>query len=560
MVGPSLRELCCALMSEAAPEFLARQWSDGRFSLEPERKTEEWNFFDQQFLLAAAVLYTAERPDNPWAGSPQLWEAILRHGRHLLTRVDAAGAMRWNLYGVVLPQPFVCQRLVGAWLQAYQLLKERLPETTREEWRATLLRTCAWLWEHGVAPFRTVTRFTAHELHTSTNHFSLYLSVLWQAGREFDRPEWTTTAADLMRRVIAAQRPGGYWEEHQGPALGCNFVTCQAVDEYTTWSGDPAGREALLRSLRLHADWTYPDGVPIECLDGRMRHLHRVQAWGLAAFTHWPEGRGYTRLLLERLQQLRKPLAGEAVARIATAYLLLTEGEEATPPQRQEAYRATLDGCSVVRKQGPWVAAISGQCSPPWPENGFMLDRQAALSLWHAQAGLVLDGSNSKAQPELATFRLLGEDPDCLPQRAEIISRAPDEEAVALHYRGYTATVAMRLLEPPAVEFRVAASGGQGEVLATVVPHVRFGETITIGGVGEVTLGEAPLKLGPEQHEGWIGYRGITLRLPPRATLRYPISPFNSYSADHTSSFHANRMVVTCPLREEPAVFRAETG
>jgi hypothetical protein len=366
-------------------------------------------------------------------------------------------------------------------------------------------------------------------------------------------------SADLMRRLIADQRPGGYWEEHHGPALGYNYLTYHGVDEYTAWSGDPAGTAALRRGLDLHQHWTYPDGTPIECIDGRMRHLHQPLGWGTAGFTRWPEGRGYARLLLERLRELA-PLSGETVARVASACLLLTEGEEAPPPQARECYRATLEDCSVVRKEGPWVVALSGQCSPTWEDNQFVLDRQAAISVWHAGAGLVIDGSNSKHQAQLATFHRPGEEPDGLPRRAEILPSGPDEEAVTLHFDHSVSTVAARVLHRRAVEIRLAvvAGEGSGTVVATLAPNVAYGETITIGGVGEVTLGEAALDLAPDRHAGWIGYRGVVLRLPEGAQVCYPVSPFNSYSADNTSSPSAHRLVVMCTLGDGPAVLRVE--
>jgi len=214
-----------------------------------------------------------------------------------------------------------------------------------------------------------------------------------------------------------------------------------------------------------------------------MRHLHQPLEWGTAGFTHWPEGRGYARFLLEQLQAAPQPRSGETNARIAATYLLLTEGEEATPPQQRERYRQILDDVSVVRKEGPWVVGLSGQCSPGWEDNQFVLDRQAAISLWHEEAGLVLDGSNSKFQPELATFHRPGETTDHLPQRAELLSGATDEEVISLHYHGYTATVAVTLLDRQAAALRLAATGQGGcDVIATLVPHISYGETCMVGG------------------------------------------------------------------------------
>ena len=248
--------------------------------------------------------------------------------------------------------------------------------------------------------------------------------------------------------------------------------------------------------------------------------------------------------------------AGETAGRLASAYLLMEEGEEEVPPPLRPSYRAVLEGHSVVRKEGPWVVALSGLCPPTWPDNQFCLDSQARLSVWREGAGLVIDGSNSKFQPALSTFSVPCQDEECyLPQSAELLSQG-EVEAIASRYGSFTGTVRARVLED-AVEISLEATGSD-EVTGVLVPHVSWGETLTIGGVGEVTLGDREIALGPGEHEGWIAFRGVTMRLPEGAALSYPVSPFNSYSADNSSGPGANRLVVTCLLGPTPARFRFE--
>ncbi|MCJ7752696.1 MAG: hypothetical protein MUQ65_16685 [Armatimonadetes bacterium] len=560
MEQPSLKDLCLDIMADATGSFLDLQWSDGRFATVPEHDADEWNFYDQQFILPAALLYVAEHPASPWYADPRLLQAVVRNGRHIAGRIGDDGAMQWNLRGVVLPSPFVCQRLTCAWLLAYRLLRPHLPDEDAALWRSKITQACEWLVNRHLIPHRDVARFTSHQVGTGTNHFALYLSLIWLAGTEFERSDWVELAADLMRRLIADQRPGGYWEEHHGPALGYNYLTYNGVEEYTTWSGDETGLAALRAGLDLHMNWTYPDGTAVECIDGRMRHLSGRMMWGLSGFTRWPDGRGYARLLLERLASSSADRSGETMARVAEAYLHIHEGDEIAAPQTQTSYRATLDEGSAIRKDGPWVVALSGQCSSPWPENQFCLDRQALVSVWHERAGLVVDGSNSKFQSELATFsrRQDGAD-DHMPLRAERVG-GPDEEAVHSHYASFDATVRARVVSPGAVELRLSASAGPSPVPMALVPHASYGESLTLGTGSTLTLGDDAFALGPERHGGAIIFRGITMRLPEGASVEYPCSPFNSYSADNTSSPGANRLVIRCPVGEDEVTFRIEAS
>ena len=555
MQSIGLKDLCLEIVAGTAGRFLDLQWSDGRFATRPEHETDEWNFYDQQYILAAAVLYSSAHPGNSWHGNERLWQAILRDGRHIASRIGEDGSMTWRLNGVVLGRPFVCQRLTCAWLQAYRLLKSRLPEADAALWRESIIKACQWLVDRHLVPHRDVVRFTSHDVGTGTNHFSLYLSLIWLAGTEFGRPEWVALASGLMRRLIADQRPGGYWEEHHGPALGYNYLTYDGVGQYTIWSGDGAGHGALRAGLDLHKHWTYPDGIPVECIDGRMRHLSHQLVWGLAGFTRSADGRGYARLMLERLHGRGDDLSGETVARVAEAYLLSQEGGESEPPQKQREYRATLDEVSVIRKRGPWVAALSGQCSEPWPENQFCLDRQALASVWREGAGLAIDGSNSKLQPELATFRDASGDGAYMPLEARLAS-VNGRYVVEYRYATFRARVAARIVGEEAVEleFRVTDTHG-GPVTMAIVPHVSYGESLTIEGTGTVALGDGKTAI---RDAGPLWYRGVTLRPPAGAAIEYPVSPFNSYSADNTSTPSANRMVVRCTAGKQPVVWRVE--
>jgi len=564
MALPELKELCLAPLVSSAERFLAMQWSDGRFEVTPEYETEVWNQFHQQYILAAALLYTTEHPANPWRGSERLWQAMLRSGRHIASHVDANGAMLWNLNEHHMI--FCDQRLLCAWLLAYEMLESQLPQEDARLWREAILRGCDWLWAHHVFPYRETQKFTAHPdgVNTGTNHFSLYLALLHRAGRRFGRPEWVTLCTDLMHRLLAAQAPAGYWLEHEGPALGYNYLTYHGVDEYTAWSGDQAGLDALRRGLDLHRDWTYPDGVGIECIDGRMRHTGGPFVWGLSGFARWPDGRGYARLLLSHLKE--DSLSGETAAKLAEAYLLLSdraEGEETPTPQLQPRYRSVLEGSSVVRKEGPWVIALSGQCASKWEDNPFILDRQCLLSVWRQGVGLVLDGSNSKRQPELATFhRGAGPQADHLPLSVQLLPAVGAEEAIAVEYGSFRAAVRVRLVDPRTVEVIVSARGGEGQpVLVTLVPAVHFGESVTVygdGGVHPRVLGEEPFSFDLREHGGVLAFGKVRLLLPGGTRVEYPISPFNSYHARNISPPGANRLLVTCPAGRGGVAFRVQ--
>ncbi len=131
-------------------------------------------------------------------------------------------------------------------------------------------------------PHRDTQKFTAHPdgVNTGTNHFSLYLSLLFRVGLRFDRPEWVEACRTSCTNSSPPRPPAATGPSTRAPPPGYDYLTYHGVDEYTAWSGDDFGLTALRRGLDFHRDWTYPDGFAIECIDGRMRHTRRAHAVG----------------------------------------------------------------------------------------------------------------------------------------------------------------------------------------------------------------------------------------------------------------------------------------
>jgi hypothetical protein len=129
-------------------------------------------------------------------------------------------------------------------------------------------------------------------------------------------------------------------------------------------------------------------------------------------------------------------------------------------------------------------------------------------------------------------------------------------DVVEYRYATFRARVAARIVGEEAVEleFRVTDTHG-GPVTMAIVPHVSYGESLAVDGTGVVTLGDAKVAI---RDAGDLSFRGIALRPPAGAAIEYPVSPFNSYSADNTSTPSANRMVVRCTAGKQPVVWRVE--
>jgi hypothetical protein len=146
-----------------------------------------------------------------------------------------------------------------------------------------------------------------------------------------------------------------------------------------------------------------------------------------------------------------------------------------------------------------------------------------------------------------------------MPLRAERAGD-PSQEAVHYHYESFGATVRARAVSASAVELRFSTGGGRSPVSMALVPHVSYGETVTLGDGTALRLGDDAFELAPKRHRGAIVFRGVTMRLPEGARIEYPCSPFNSYSADNTSPPDANRLVIRCPVGGDELTFCIEAS
>src|SRR5262249_1914017 len=137
-------------------------------------------------------------------------------------------------------------------------------------------------WAKGI---ETVMRWFAHEVKgrseyprlqwpfivTSPNHLSLWTSSLYLAGRILPNKEWEDLGGRVMHRfAVEEATPDGYFAEFtdNGPTTGYDYITMNAVALYQEHSKDKDAYDALRRSTTFHKYFTYPDGTPVETING----------------------------------------------------------------------------------------------------------------------------------------------------------------------------------------------------------------------------------------------------------------------------------------------------
>ena len=219
-----------------------------------------------------------------------------------------------------------------------------------------------------------------------------------------------TGGAQVMHRLATEeQTPDGYWGEltDNGPTTGYNALTLCGVALYWEHSGDPAVLEAIRRATDFHIDFTWPDGTPVETINGRNRHVG-VSPWAHFAFSQFPDGSRLCHVSHRILQRgetgrSRRGRCSNARPDRPECDSTIMKVNRHRSRRSGRAYSRQMKVPAGIRKTGSWVVCLSGLIDPP-VSNQFMLDRQGHLSIYHEKLGLIVTGANSKHQPELATF------------------------------------------------------------------------------------------------------------------------------------------------------------
>jgi len=525
-------------LDRAVPVLMASQKENGQFGTEP------WISTDQNCLLALAAAWSL--PDSAHYHSGEVLDAIARGGHALIDAQDENGMWMFRKKDYSTWGPILMPWAYSRWVRAYQLVCEDMSAADRRRWEEGL-----------ILGYGNIEATCLGRVHNIPAHHAM---GLYCAGTVFGRKAWQERARHFMHEVVAAQSPNGWWAEFEGPVVAYNFTYSEAVGVYHALSGDAAVLESLERAARYHANLTYPNGTPVETVDGRNPYGGAMRL-GNAGFTYSAAGRGY----LAR-QHGRQIASGQAFDADYAANILLhgAEGnaEEMTADRDDHQYRMG-DEALVVRSR-PWFLCLSA-LTTEIPDQRWGQDRQNFLSVYHDRTGLILGGGNTKLQPLWSNFTIGDtsllfhtpgdEDPDFrprsglvhTPEKVEYQTDGKNHE-LTLQYGVEECRVQAQCRSDSLVDLAVASTKASGlpvEAHLTLMPHLganlvrSCGETIELG---EQTVS------WPGGEDVWIAHAGWRLWLPAATRLEWPALPHNPYRKAGEAEIAEARLVVIVPL------------
>ncbi|NLS77615.1 MAG: hypothetical protein GXY76_10190 [Chloroflexi bacterium] len=541
-IAPSgVRDRMLQAMAEGvAARLPAYQERTGRFISEPDgplapgAKPEDigWCVINQDIIYPLALLYTT--PGTPYQGDRAILEMALRGGDAVrdfqypdgqveFLKVDGS---RWG--------PTYMPWTNYAWLETYALLRDEMDAARRQRWEEGLT-----LAHDGQA--REISNLRVHNI-PCWKGMSCY-----RAGQILGRADWQEAGTAMTRAVLAAQQPGGYWAEHGGPSTTYNYVYVHGLGLYYRFSGDDSLLPALEAATRFHQAFTYPSGAPVETVDGRVHYHERLSAMGWVGFSATPQGRRLVRHWAEQFDPKRDitSLQGGSLASIV---LHLIPGDEAPINLDRPAFREPYEDWALVCREGGWFGCLSAFACPPvasrWGQ-----DRQAFLSLWRDDLGLLLGGGNSKDQAEWSSFVANGR---LMPERGALL---PDRSGVALEYGGIRCLLQLAFADGRAI---ITASAEGGPALQQLIVQAKAGQVVRSAAGLEATLGEAALQWEAPHLGEWLEVAGCRITLPPGARFVWPTVPFNPYAVDGAAPFGSGLGVLSARIDGQPIRWAVE--
>jgi hypothetical protein len=370
----------------------------------------------------------------------------------------------------------------------------------------------------------------------------------------FGNKEWEQLGRRALHRLsVEEQTADGYWGENtdNGPATGYNYLTMCCVALYWEHSKDTAALEALRRATDFHKHFTWPDGTPVETINGRNRHW-AVSAWGQFGFSHWPDGRRYAEFLAGFFTPGK--VGGRNLGRLAQSALYYHEGPTAAIPQELTRSAHQMKVPAGIRRSGPWTVCLSGLIDAP-SDSQFTLERQGNISIYHSKLGMIVTGAGSKYQPELATFFEKYKNQAVTVPRNSRLRMADDRDRLGLGYHTFFAELEVPAPSDVRLPFRFhITETGRGrlqDVQLNLQLVLKAGETLETAKT-RIMLDEKRVELGPDQIGGWLRHRGWTMRVDPTARLVWPVLPFNPYANGPEKELRHAVGVLTVPVKVDP--------
>ncbi len=555
-----LKDKAVRHLAKHVDEIISKQNDKGEFFPDAYFVPSYPTSYQQFAYYPLAWLYVLNHPENPWMGNGRLLAAVERSLRNNLAIMQPDGRTLDSSHDHS-PEPRASNWRNFTWLRTWDLIGEHLDKKLAAETVAAMT-TIFDAQRHEAE--KAVNEKGFRENSNVRNHPVWHLLATYALAKKLGRQKDLNWVAQEFEKIAACQHPVGCWFEHDGPVPVYQHVTINGLSHYQHLSQSKLVTAALDKALSFERLFLYPNGVPVETIDGRTRYTGYCMSILCAAWAPSEQGRAMLHFQLDRL--LEQPLGGGY--QVHGGWLGLpfftqfardlpdTEPAETTRPSAlagDGVHEPEQLPVRVIRK-GPWTVVLSAFTRKEDPQQRWMLDYQSHLSVFHEHAGLIIGGGGAKRQAEYSLFngdfRPLGLPTLAISGAAETTGKSAAR--ISLRFSTYVASVEARI-ENDAVTLIARVDINEGarydSSIYMQLPFLMEGpEPVT---TGSATRREADLQdeILAEELKDSIGREGkftITGLKGAHALLR--VMPYNTHWRDGRSPAGKMMGIVAQPL------------
>jgi|GEM_PF-6477886 len=508
------------LLAAVAPQVVEQLQPDFIFRNEVGQR----NIYEQMGGLFFAALYAT--PGTRYTRDPEMlrcaiaaWEVYARDyaredGQCTLVTFDQDWGPNRDEWGAL------------HWLNTLQLLEGDLPPEMAERWRRLSIAACRHSWDFFRRDWDNGKLPDGLERNQINNHYLWMLCCALRLGKYIGDKAMVAQAIDYLRLIAGRLHSSGCFLEEGSLIVRYAHISFGALMHCLDLAPEADFlREPIRRMAGYLRGVQYAPGLAIGTIDTRNRTQPTSfpLCFCCGQMASDPQIAAHNSATLAQAASEKNLLVRHStLAFLTTCCLMLPDDAPmAAPVEMPTGDTLIPECCAAVLRRGDWTLSFCADHQRVFG-NRFALERGNLVGLHHADAGEIIGGGHSIADPLFSSFEVIKDGQvGYLPQQGELLA-----DGIAWTANGCRCRVTAEFAEGVKLRYSIEGLVDASRARVHLPLFVPVGGPLIVDGV-ELPLERGHLMQLPAGTT--VCLRGARMKLDAPAQLSYPHFPFNSY-------------------------------
>lgn len=501
-----------------------------------------------------AALYTENNPLNPYYHDKTVLQKAIKSWDYYLTLLNEEGQTHIITYDHSWGYMYEEWNTLHL-LNTIHLLKDALSREKFQEYEKAVHCSVRGIFRETKRDFESGTYRKNVENYTVANHFLWCIALCYRYGQLYQDQKMMNFCQEVMTDVCRHQLPFGTWLEGGSLVVEYAHTSLGALALFSHYSGNQNKEvyQAVLANINYLLKCYYDNFSPIGCIDTRNRYEYfNGFPYIPGAFVREPAGLQFAGKHVRGLSENPFYLLNshQMLGFFTASYYSVPE--DVLLPEKQET---SSEDCviEIDRLEHPILSYSENNCNSILiKEKGFtipvciltqklyhsrwILERQNLFSIYHRDAGLIVGGGHSIADPRFSCFNVIsGGKLFYMHEKAHFISA----KQIVLSYGGVSCNIKIHVANENIVTVQYQAEGlmDTQKVLVHVPVFSRYAKRISISNQADFI----PEDLTYRKHKLLAGEQleidRNTLSMDRPFYAEYPVFAYNSYVQEQVEEF-----------------------